>query len=146
MTDPAQQHTSHPSGLPLSHWLTVAEGLLAARIGASLEEHGLTRPQWQVLNALTTSPLSAAEIRSGFEAEVRDAVADQLDELVEAGWVTVEGELFTLTATGRAAGERVGEAVERLRGDATADLPAEHYGITVATLRAIARNLGHPEA
>ena len=53
-----------------------------------------------------SSPLSAAEIRSGFETEVRDAVADQLDELVEAGWVTVEGELFTLTATGRAAGER----------------------------------------
>ena len=77
---------------------------------------------------------------------MRDAVADQLDELVEAGWVTVEGELFTLTATGRAAGERVGEAVARLRGDATADLPAEHYEITVTTLRAIARNLGQPEA
>ena len=40
----------------------------------------------------------------------------------------------------------MGEAVERLRGDATADLPAEHYEITVSTLRAVARNLGHPEA
>lgn len=142
----APRRDSHPSGLPLSHWLTVAEGLLAARVAASLEEHGLTRAQWQSLNALTAAPLSAAEIGAGFEPEVRGAVVEQLDELVDAGWVTVEGDLFTLTSTGRTAGERVGEAVERLRGEATADLPAEHYEVTVATLRTIARNLGHPDA
>ncbi|MBD4396548.1 MarR family transcriptional regulator, partial [Xanthomonas citri pv. citri] len=31
----------HPSGLPLAHWLTLTEGLIAARVAESLEEHGL---------------------------------------------------------------------------------------------------------
>ena len=112
----------HPSGLPLAHWLTLTEGLIAARVAESLEEHGLTRAQWQFLNTLTVAPQSRAELEAGFEEEQRGAVSGQIEELVESRWVTVEGDLYTLTATGRTAGARVGEAVEALRAEATADV------------------------
>ena len=61
----------HPSGLPLAHWLTLTEGLIAARVAESLEEHGLTRVQWQLLNTLTVAPQSRAELEAGFEEEQR---------------------------------------------------------------------------
>ena len=54
----------HPSGLPLAHWLTLTEGLIAARVAESLEEHGLTRAQWQLLNTLTVAPQSRAELEA----------------------------------------------------------------------------------
>lgn len=147
MTDHAHDHDApHPSGIPLAHWLTVTEALIAAQVADSLEEHGLTRGQWQVLNVLTTAPRTHAELAGGFAEEQRSSVAEQLDELVESGWVVSEGRLYALTATGRAAGERVAEAVSGLRERATAGLPAEHYDVTVQTLRRIAANLGHPDA
>lgn len=136
----------HPSGLPLAHWLTLTEGLIAARVAESLEEHGLTRAQWQLLNTLTVAPQSRAELEAGFEEEQRGAVSGQIEELVESRWVTVEGDLYTLTATGRTAGARVGEAVEALRAEATADVPRDQIDDAVRVLRRIARNLGHPDA
>ena len=138
--------TSRHSGLPLAHWITQTEGLITARVAASLEEHGLTRAQWQMLNALTESPLSPEEVTAGFAPEMTETALAELQELVEATWVTVEGDLFTLTATGREAGERVAEAVDRLRAEAIGDLSQEDYETTLASLRTIARNLGHPEA
>ena len=147
MTDQANDTThQHPSGLPLSHWLTVTEALIAAQVAQSLEEHGLTRAQWQVLNVLSTAPRTTAELTGGFEEEQRTAVAGQLEELVESGWVVYEGELYSLTQTGRSAGDRVAAAVTALRERATEGLPAEHYDVTLRTLRQVARNLGHPEA
>ena len=134
------------SGLPLAHWLTLTEGLIAARVAESLEEHGLTRVQWQLLNTLTVAPQSRAELEAGFEEEQRGAVSGQIEELVESRWVTVEGDLYTLTATGRTAGARVGEAVEALRAEATADVPRDQIDDAVRVLRRIARNLGHPDA
>ena len=112
----------------------------------SLEEHGLTRAQWQLLNTLTVAPQSRAELEAGFEEEQRGAVPGQMEELVESHWVTVEGDLYTLTATGRTAGARVGEAVEALRAEATADVPRDQIDDAVRVLRRIARNLGHPDA
>ena len=143
---PHDDAVQHPSGLPLAHWLTLTEGLLAARVAESLEEHGLTRSQWQLLNTLTVAPQSGAELEAGFEDEHRAAVAGQVAELIESRWVTVEGDLYTLTPTGRTAGARVGEAVEALRAEATADLPREQVDDAVRVLRRIARNLGHPTA
>ena len=76
----------------------------------------------------------------------RAAVAGQVAELIESRWVTVEGDLYTLTPTGRTAGARVGEAVEALRAEATADVPRDQIDDAVRVLRRIARNLGHPDA
>lgn len=143
---PHDDAVQHPSGLPLAHWLTLTEGLIAARVAESLEEHGLTRSQWQLLNTLTVAPQSRAELEGGFEEEHRGAVSGQIEELVESRWVTVEGDLYTLTATGRTAGARVGEAVEALRAEATADVPQGQIDDVVRVLRRIARNLGHPDA
>ena len=137
--------TSRHAGLPLAHWITQTEGLISARVAASLEEHGLTRAQWQMLNALTETPLSPEEVAAGFPPELSETALAELHELVEARWVAVEGDLFTLTATGREAGERVAEAVDRLRAEAIGDLSQEDYETTLASLRTIARNLGHPE-
>lgn len=138
--------TSGHAGLPLAHWITQTEGLLSARVAASLEEHGLTRAQWQMLNALTESPLSPQEVTAGFAPELAETALADLQELVEATWVAVEGDLFTLTSTGREAGERVAEAVDRLRAEAIGNLSQADYETTLASLRTIARNLGHPEA
>ena len=40
----------------------------------------------------------------------------------------------------------MGEAVEALRAEATADVPRDQIDDAVRVLRRIARNLGHPDA
>ena len=131
---------------PIGFWLRLVDRLIDERFASLLEEHGVTRRQWQLLNVLQRSDASAAELDEAvapFLTEEGEASADSLGELVESGWVARESEdRFTLTELGREAFGRLAEVV-----NATRDLVAEgvdetDYATTLATLERMARNLG----
>lgn len=65
-----------------------------------------------------------------------------LGDFVERGWVWFDGERATLTDEGRAAHDRAFERVRAVREELADGIPAEDYGTTMATLEAMARNLG----
>lgn len=145
-----------PSAAPphqqLSYWLHLVESLLSTQIGESLEEHGLTRAQWQLMNALTSRPQTTEELEVALpEPSAADpadpdgpqSIEEHLEELVDSGWLVHEGELYTLTSTGRASGERVAAVVEELRAQVTDGIGSEEYQVAVSVLQRVAGNLGY---
>jgi DNA-binding MarR family transcriptional regulator len=145
---PQEPLSDRPTEQLLSYWLNMVDTLLTTRVNESLAEHGLTRAQWQLMNALTSRPQSAEELGHVLPTPVAGAdegprtVKEHLDELVESGWLVVEGDLYTLTSTGRTSGERVAAVVEEMRADITEGLDEDQYETVMSALQTMARNLG----
>ena len=47
---------------PIGFWLKLLDQLVDEQFGASFEEHGVTRRQWQMMNLLTNGPASEKEL------------------------------------------------------------------------------------
>jgi DNA-binding MarR family transcriptional regulator len=145
---PQEPLSDRPTEQLLSYWLNMVDTLLTTRVNESLAEHGLTRAQWQLMNALTSRPQSAEELGHVLPTPVAGVdegprtVKEHLDELVESGWLVVEGDLYTLTSTGRTSGERVAAVVEEMRADITEGLDEDQYETVMSALQTMARNLG----
>ncbi|MFF1632658.1 hypothetical protein [Leifsonia sp. NPDC058248] len=65
-----------------------------------------------------------------------------LDAFAERGWVTITDGVAELTPEGRAAHDGAFERIRRLRSSVADGISAEDYATTMATLEAMARNLG----
>ena len=72
--------------------------------------------------------------------------AEHLSELLESGWVSQEGDAYTLTDRGTISLERLTELVEGMRERSSAGVTQEQYETTIATLQRMATNLGWSEA
>jgi DNA-binding MarR family transcriptional regulator len=138
---------------PIGFWVKIVDRLLEEQFTATIEEHGVTRRQWQVLNVLalenaTLEQLDAA-IASPPEPSTRHAAAEsaaeQLGELVESEWVVAAVDGFELTDRGRSAFDRLASVVATQRSVDAAGISAEQYSQTVAVLERMARNLGWHE-
>lgn len=65
-----------------------------------------------------------------------------LADFTERGWVWFDGDRATLTDEGRAAHDAAFARVREVRAALAAGIPADDYATTLATLEAMARNLG----
>jgi hypothetical protein len=65
-----------------------------------------------------------------------------LADFVERGWVWFDGDRATLTDEGRAAHDAAFERVQAVRAELVDGIPEADYATTMATLEAMARNLG----
>ncbi|SMH28555.1 hypothetical protein SAMN06295885_0201 [Rathayibacter oskolensis] len=140
---------------PIGYWLALVDRLIEERFALILEEHGVTRRQWQLLETLRRGPSPAAELdrvlapflRPPSEEEPQgEGAVVHLAELVESGWVAVEGELFSLTDRGAVATGRLEEVVGAERTAVMTGLTEEDYERTLVTLRLMAANLGWDDA
>ena len=131
---------------PIGFWLKLVDRLIDEHFAEVLEEHGVTRRQWQLLNALsageaTVEHLDAAvaPFLAGGEAE---SSVEHLTELIESGWVSTTATGYELTSRGQLAFAKLSEVVGQLRGSAAEGVSAEEYENTIAVLERMARNLG----
>lgn len=120
--------------LPLGYWLTLVDRLIEERFAEVLEEHGVTRRQWELLNVLTDQSLAREDLT--------DDPDGQVTELVDSGWVTLQSDVYTLTEQGQVARDGLRDAVARLQTRTTEGLSAKEYDATVAALGRMAKNLG----
>ena len=136
---------------PIGYWLSLVERLVDERFAVTLEEHGVTRRQWQLLQQLQRGPSPLAELDRALAPVLRaptaqdpagESAAEQLAELLESGWIEARAELYALTERGQVATARLEEVVAAQRASATTGVPDEEYEIAVRTLRTIAGNLG----
>ena len=51
------------SSRPIGFWLKLLDQLINEQFDSTLEDHGVTRRQWQLLNLLTNDDATQAEIR-----------------------------------------------------------------------------------
>lgn len=132
---------------PIGYWLKLVDRLIDEQFASTLEEHGITRRQWQLLNVLSREPSTVerldAAVAPFLSAEEHESSADHLTELIESGWVDATPTGYDLTDRGRAAFERLTEVVATQRTVVAEGVTPEQYEQTVAVLGRMARNLGY---
>ena len=141
---------------PIGFWLKLVDGLIDERFASTLEEHGVTRRQWQLLNVLSREPATVEQLdaavapflASGASASddegapAAETSAEHLSELIESAWVDATAAGYELTERGRTAFDALSETVATLREEMSEGLTPEQYAETVAVLERMARNLG----
>lgn len=135
----------HDERRPIGFWLRLVDRLIDEGFAETIEEHGITRRQWQLLSQLGASPIPLDDVARRLEpflADSETSTEDELRELVESDWVRTETAGLVLTDTGAVAFGRLSERVTELRGRASEGIPVEEYNRAVATLERMARNLG----
>ncbi|WP_108249090.1 transcriptional regulator [Planctomonas deserti] len=139
---------------PIGFWLKLVDRLIDDGFARTLEEHGVTRRQWQLLtildaNAASGEQLSAA-IRPFLQGEAAAAVdagepataEENLEELMESDWVMLEGGLYALTERGRTLYEKLRVVVTGIRDQVSEGVSEADYATTLVTLERMATNLG----
>jgi len=125
---------------PLGYWLRTVDGLITREFAAAFDGADIDRRDWMLLNALSGD----VEMPSFSERFARKG--KRLRNLAERGWVEEQGDgTWSLTDEGRAARERLGEIVDGIRSRVTEAVSPEDYATTMASLEAIALELGWEE-
>lgn len=134
---------------PIGFWLKLVDRLIDEQFGTTLEEHGVTRRQWQLLNVLSRGPSNVDELDAAvapfLNTDDSESSADHLVELIESEWVAEQPEGFGLTERGSVAFSRLTEVVAEQRTLMTQGVSETEYEQTIAVLERIARNLGYAE-
>ncbi|MFG1819237.1 MarR family winged helix-turn-helix transcriptional regulator [Kribbella sp. NPDC049174] len=120
---------------PIGWWLKELDRLLEASFEQVLAADGLTRRQWQALNA-AVGPEPIAVALAPFLTDPGELSA-AIDPLTARGWLRDE----QLTASGQAGLEELATKVRAQRERVTAGITGEEYVATIAVLRKMADNL-----
>jgi Transcriptional regulators len=131
--------TSHESR-PLGYWLRTADHLISRQFATALEGEGVSRRDWMLLNVIDGSvdaPGLADRLQRG---------GKRLRRLEDRGWITKTDEGWTLTDEGRTAKARLAEIVDGIRARVADAVSPDDYRTTIASLEAIARELGWDES
>ena len=120
---------------PIGWWLKEVDRLLEESFERVLADDGLTRRQWQALNA-AAGQQTIAKALSPFLSGAEE-VAAVTGPLVERGWL--DGE--TLTGDGERALRALSGKVQAQRRRVTAGVSESEYLATVDVLRRMAANL-----
>jgi DNA-binding MarR family transcriptional regulator len=131
---------------PMGFWLKLLDRLIDERFANSLEEHGVTRRQWQLLNVLSrgqaTGPQLDAALAPFLSAVDEETVSEHLAELVDSGWVALSPSGYSLADPGRTALTALASTVEKTRAVTIEGVSEQQYAQTLETLERMARNLG----
>ncbi|WP_410786936.1 hypothetical protein [Kribbella sp. C-35] len=123
---------------PIGWWLKEVDRLLEESFERVLADDGLTRRQWQALNAAAghSAGHTIAEALSPFLSRAEE-LAGVTGPLIERGWLTGE----TLTPDGERALQALSTKVQAQRRRVTAGVSDSEYLTTVGVLRRMAANL-----
>ena len=125
---------------PLGYWLRTVDGLITREFAAAFEGADIDRRDWMLLNARSGD----VELPAFAQRFVRKG--KRLRGLAERGWIEENGDgTWSLTDEGRAAREQLGEIVDGIRSRVSGAVSPEDYATTMASLEAIARELGWEE-
>ena len=131
---------------PIGYWLRLVDTLINDQFSHTLDEHGVTRLQWQLLNVLAGGASSVHEldaaVRPFLAAEGAQSSLDNLTELIESGWVDATAEGYELTERGHGARDRLSNVIAAQRTEMTAGVVEADYLTAVRALEQIAGNLG----
>ena len=135
---------------PIGYWLKLVDNLIDEQFASTLDEHGVTRRQWQLLNVLSRGAATVEQLDEALApflavdpAGVTESSADHLSELIESGWVAATPSGYETTDRGLAAFSRLSEVVGENRDRVANGITEDEYRATVGVLERMARNLGY---
>ena len=130
---------------PIGFWLKELDRLIEGTLDRALADEGVTRRDWQLLNALEPAPAPREQVIEalrpfwGVEADEPDAV---LEGLITRGWALRDpADRFSLSPEGDAARAALLEKVKQLRAAIADGITPEQYNTTIDTLGRMAENL-----
>jgi hypothetical protein len=130
---------------PIGYWLRLVDGLIDEQFARTLDEHGVTRMQWQLLNVLARGQASVEMLDAAvapFFVAGGETTLDHLTELIESAWVDATPTGYELTDRGHGALDRLTNVVAEQRTVMSAGVAEDEYLTTVKTLEQMALNLG----
>lgn len=134
-----------PTDLPIGYWLKRVHDLLDAAVAHAQAAHGLSRLDWQVLNALWESGTADAEdVHARLQPFADTAtIMAALDRLLQRGMAgrTAHGDALALTVRGEAVHAAALAAQRELRGRAMNGVSEAEYEMVLMVLRRVADNL-----
>ncbi|WP_434969487.1 hypothetical protein [Microbacterium sp. bgisy207] len=126
------EETSPAGDRPLGYWLRLVDMLITREFGTRLAGFGADRRDWMLLNII-----------DGTHAWARTAPGKRMGRLEKRGWIEQNGSgEWSLTDAGREMKERLAEAVSGIRERVSSAVSPADYATTIASLQAIARELG----
>ena len=136
---------------PIGFWLKLVDNLIDEQFALTLEEHGITRRQWQLLNVLAAGPASVTELDAQVAPFLQAATDDNPAESTvehhtehnESAWGAATPTGNQLTERGAAALSRLEVVVTEQRTRSTVGVSEQEYLTTVGVLERVARNLGY---
>ncbi len=130
---------------PIGYWLRLVDGLIDEQFARTLDEHGVTRMQWQLLNVLARGQASVEMLDAAvapFLVAGGETTLDHLTELIDSAWVDATPTGYELTERGHGALDRLTNVVAEQRTVMSAGVAEGDYLTTVNTLEQMALNLG----
>ena len=130
--------------MPIGYWVRRLDASLQAQLAATLARLHLSRRQWQVLNTLSSAPVTPAELRDilrpfnatdGGDGQERDMAA-----LVRRGLVFLMDGRLALTEDGSALDSEASGLMEDARRELTAGIGADEYAMAVSVLERMSNN------
>src|SRR4051812_1264966 len=122
---------------PIGYWLKELDRRIEETLDRALGDEGVTRRDWQVLNALGPAPAARGEVIEqlrpfwGVDRDEPDAV---LQALVARGWALRDAsDRFALSPEGDAARSTLLERVKQLRVAIAEGVTPEQYATTIDT-------------
>lgn len=122
---------------PFGYWLRTVDALLHREFAAAFENEGASRRDWMLLSIV------AGDRAGGAERLARKG--KRLRMLEDRGWIVRTDDGWELTDEGRAAKERLGAIVDGIRARVSGAVSSDDFATTMATLEAVARELGWDE-
>jgi len=129
-----EHHEEAPAGSdrPLGYWLRLVDALISREFDTRLAESGADRRDWMLLSVI-----------DGTHAWARVPRGKRMRRLEDRGWIEQNGSGdWTLTDAGREMKERLAEAVSGIRERVSGAVSPEDYATTIASLQAMASELG----
>ena len=134
---------------PVDFWLKLVDKLINEHFSRTLEEHGVTRRQWEVMNLLSRGSASyeeLAEVLAPFRTELEaTTLTEDLAELVESGWLAGQEDVYQLTDRGRTSYQRLEPVLRSTNERIARGVSTEDYSTTLEVLERMANNLGWQE-
>jgi DNA-binding MarR family transcriptional regulator len=134
---------------PVDFWLRLLDGLINEHFGKILDEHGVTRRQWEVMNLLSTGSASHDELAEalapfhhGLQART---LTDELAELEDSGWLLRREQVYELTERGRTSYQRLEPVLRATDEEIARGISTEDYATMLDVLERMAINLGWQE-
>lgn len=130
---------------PIGYALRKLDRLIEERFERTLGKRGITRRQWQILNALADDGRTLAALTDALapflDSTAGETVQPHIDPLRRQGLVRHDGAVVTLTDTGRDLSRSLTTDVEAIRELTTTGLDQREYDRTITNLQAMIRNL-----
>ncbi|WP_051853718.1 MarR family winged helix-turn-helix transcriptional regulator [Streptomyces sp. NRRL S-146] len=129
---------------PIGYWLNRTDQAITRYMNGMLQEFGLTRVAWQVLNVVHDTPEATdVDVRSALSANADiHTLTAAVETVLADGWASRPApERLTLTRSGRRRLNEVAERVATFRDLSTSGISPDEYRTAVLVLERMALNL-----